>query len=261
MHTITFLQDLAVVMTVAGLVTVVFHRLKQPVVLGYILAGVIIGPHTPPFPLIEDEQTIHTLAELGVVFLMFSLGLEFNLRKLKRVGAAAFIAAFLEILLMVWVGYETGRLFGWGTMDSIFLGAILSISSTTIIVKALNELGKAKERFADLIFGILIVEDILAIVMIALLSGIAMTGSLRAGEVLLTFGRLGIFLVTALVVGVLAVPRLLGYLAKFKSHEMLLVAVLGLCFGSSLLAVKLGYSVALGAFIMGAVIAEAREIG
>ena len=260
MHTATFLQDLATVMIVAGLVTVIFHRFKQPVVLGYILAGLLIGPHTPPFPLIHDEATINTLAELGVILLMFSLGLEFSLRKLKQVGATAFIAALLEILLMVWVGYELGRLFGWSTMDSIFLGAILSISSTTIIIKALGELGKTKERFAQLIFGILIIEDILAIAMIAVLSGIAMTGSLQAGEVAVTLGKLSVFLVAALVVGLLAVPRLLGYVARFKSNEMLLITVLGLCFGFSLLALKLGYSVALGAFLIGAIIAEAREI-
>jgi len=260
MHGNTFLQDLAVVMIVAGLVTVIFHRFKQPVVLGYIIAGVIIGPHTPPFPLIKDEEAIKTLSELGVILLMFSLGLEFSLRKLRQVGGTAFIAAFLEILLMVWVGYEIGRLFGWSAMDSMFLGAMLSISSTTIIVKALAELGKTRERFAQLIFGVLIIEDILAIVMIALLSGIAMTGSLSVGEIGMTTGKLGIFLVAALVLGLLTVPRLLGYVASFKSNEMLLVTVLGLCFGFSLLAVKLGYSVALGAFIIGAVIAEAREI-
>src|SRR6266550_1147870 len=261
MHGIEFLQDLAVVMIVAGLVTVVFHRFKQPVVLGYILAGVIIGPHTPPFPLIHDENTINTLSELGVILLMFSLGLEFSLRKLKQVGTTAFIAAFLEILLMVWVGYEVGRLFRWSAMDSIFLGAMLSISSTTIIIKALAELGKSKEQFAELIFGILIIEDILAIVMIALLSGIAMTGSLQVSDVGATLAKLALFLVATVVVGLLAVPRLLGYVARFKSNEMLLITVLGLCFGCSLLAVKLGYSVALGAFVIGVVIAEAREIG
>ncbi len=261
MHGIAFLQDLAVVMIVAGFVTVAFHRFKQPVVLGYILAGVIIGPHTPPFPFINNQETIQTLAELGVILLMFSLGLEFSLRKLKQVGPTAFIAAFLEILLMVWVGYEAGRLFRWSAMDSIFLGAMLSISSTTIIVKALAELGKSKERFAELIFGILIIEDILAIVMIALLSSIAMTGSLQVSDVAATLANLALFLVATVVVGLLAVPRLLGYVARFKSNEMLLITVLGLCFGCSLLAVKLGYSVALGAFIIGAVIAEAREIG
>lgn len=256
----TLLQDLAVVMTVAAIVTIVCHRFKQPVVLGYIIAGVIIGPHTPPYQLIHDEVTINTLAELGVILLMFSLGLEFSLRKLSKVGGTAFIAAFLEILLMIWVGYEIGRLFGWNTMDSIFLGAILSVSSTTIIVKALSELGKTKERFAQLIFGILIIEDILAIAMIALLSGIATTGSLHMTDVGMTLGKLSIFLVASLVAGLITVPRLLGYVARFKSNEMLIITVLGLCFGFSLLVVKLGYSVALGAFLIGAIIAEAREI-
>ena len=260
MHGIAFLQDLAVVMIVAALVTIVFHRLKQPVVLGYILAGIIIGPHTPPFPLIHNEETIKTLSELGVILLMFSLGLEFSLRKLKQVGAPALIAALLEILLLFWVGYEVGRLFGWRNMDSIFLGAMLSMSSTTVIIKVLGELGKMKERFAQLIFGILIIEDILGIAMIALLSGIAMTGSLSVADVGATLGKLGIFLSATLVVGLIAVPRLIGYVAKFKSNEMMIVTVLGLCFGVSLLAAKLGYSVALGAFIIGAVIAEAREI-
>jgi CPA2 family monovalent cation:H+ antiporter-2 len=261
MQTVTFLQDLAVVMIVAGLVTVVFHRFKQPVVLGYIVAGAIIGPHTPPFPLIRDEETIKTLAELGVILLLFSLGLEFNLRKLRRVGGTALIAASLEIVLMLGVGYHTGRWFGWNSMDSLFLGAMISISSTTIIVRTLAELGKSKERFAELILGILIVQDMLAIVMIALLSGIAMTGSFSVSDVGATVGKLAIFLSAALVIGLIAVPPLLRYVARFRSDEMLLVTVLGLCFGSALLAVKLGYSVALGAFIIGAVIAEAREIG
>ena len=167
MHAISFIQDLAVIMLVAGVVTVLFHRLKQPVVLGYIVAGFIIGPHTPPFGLIHDEDTIKTLAELGVIFLMFCLGLEFSLRKLFKVGATAFIAAFLEIVLMIWIGYEIGRWFDWNTMDSLFLGAILAISSTTIIVKALNDLKMKNQRFAQLIFGVLIVEDILGIGIIA----------------------------------------------------------------------------------------------
>ena len=261
MHHVTFLQDLAIVMIVAGFVTVLFHKVKQPVVLGYILAGVIIGPHTPPFPLIADQNTIETLSELGVISLMFSLGLEFSLRKLKAVGATAIIAAPLAILFMVWAGYEIGTLFGWGRMDSVFLGAILSISSTTIIVKALEELGKTKEKFAQLIFGILIVEDILAIVMIALLSGFATTGSLAAADIGKTVMRLSAFLGVLLVAGLISVPPLLNYVARFKSNEMLLIAVVGLCFGVSLLAVKLGYSVALGAFLIGAIIAEARQIG
>ncbi len=161
---------------------------------------------------------------------------------------------------MVGAGYQLGRMFGWNNMDSLFLGAMLSISSTTIIIKALQELGFSKARFAELIFGILIIEDILAIVMIALLSGIAMTGTLHLSDVGLTVGKLSIFLTAALVVGLIVVPRLLGYVGRTKSNEMLLVTVLGLCFGFCLLAVKLGYSVALGAFVIGAVISEAREI-
>src|SRR5471032_2385206 len=170
MHAVElFIQDLAVIMLIAGIVTVLFNRFKQPVVLGYIVAGVIIGPHTPPFSLITDERTIQILAELGVIFLLFSLGLEFSLKKLGKVGATAFVAALAEITLMLWVGYEIGIYFGWKQMDAVFLGAMLKVSSTTIIVKALNELGMKREKFAQLIFGILIVEDVLAIGMIALL--------------------------------------------------------------------------------------------
>jgi CPA2 family monovalent cation:H+ antiporter-2 len=259
-HDVSFLQDLAIVMIVAGLVTVVFHRLKQPVVLGYILAGVIIGPHTPPLPLIANDETIQTLSELGIIFLMFSLGLEFSLRKLKQVGATAFIGATMAILVMLCAGYSLGQAFGWSSIDSIFLGAILSISSTTIVVKALGELGLTKKPFAQLIFGVLIVEDILAIVMIALLSGFATTGSFAVADVGITVIKLGSFLGILLVAGLILVPRLLNYVARFKSNEMLLITVLGLCFGVSLLAVRLEYSVALGAFLIGAVIAEARQI-
>ncbi|AXA27471.1 cation:proton antiporter [Pseudomonas putida] len=260
MHAISFIQDLAVIMLVAGVVTILFHRLRQPVVLGYIVAGFIIGPHTPPFGLIHDEDTIKTLAELGVIFLMFCLGLEFSLRKLFKVGATAFIAAFLEIVLMIWIGFEIGRWFAWSTMDSLFLGAILAISSTTIIVKALNDLKMKNERFAQLIFGVLIVEDILGIGIIALLSGIAVSGTVSSGEVFSTVGKLSLFMIVALVIGILLVPRLLAYVAKFESNEMLLITVLGLCFGFCLLVVKLEYSMVLGAFLIGAIMAESRQL-
>jgi len=229
-------------------------------VLGYIVAGFIIGPHTPPFGLIHDEDTIKTLAELGVIFLMFCLGLEFSLRKLFKVGATAFIAAFLEIVLMIWIGYEIGRWFDWSTMDSLFLGAILAISSTTIIVKALNDLKMKDQRFAQLIFGVLIVEDILGIGIIALLSSIAVSGTVSSGEVFSTVGKLSLFMIVALVIGILLVPRLLAYVAKFESNEMLLITVLGLCFGFCLLVVKLEYSMVLGAFLIGAIMAESRQL-
>ena len=260
MHAIDFIQDLAVIMLIAGFVTILCHRFKQPVVLGYIIAGVIIGPHTPPFALVHDEDTIKTLAELGVIFLMFCLGLEFSLRKLFQVGATAFIAAFLEITLMIWAGFEIGRLFDWSTMDSLFLGAILAMSSTTIIIKVLGDLKMKNERFAQLIFGVLIIEDILGIGIIALFSGIAVSGAVEADQVFSTVGKLSLFMVVALVVGILLVPRLLAYVAKFESNEMLLVTVLGLCFGFCLLVVKLEYSMILGAFLIGAIMAESRQL-
>src|ERR1700761_2187129 len=176
MHHDQLLHDLAIVMLIAGVVSIICHRFKQPVALGYILAGFIIGPYTGP-ELVQNEESVKTLGEMGVVLLMFSMGLEFSLKKLTRVGMAAFVAALLEITLMMWLGYEMGQLFGWNTMDSVFLGAMLSISSTTIIVKALAELGKTKEEFAEIIFGILVIEDMLAIVLLALLSGFATNGT------------------------------------------------------------------------------------
>src|SRR5688500_14907075 len=207
-------------MIVAGLVTVVCHQLRQPVVLGYLVAGILIGPHTQIPVFVRDRHTVEMMAELGVVLLMFSLGLHFSLRKLADVGATAFVAAALEILLMMLIGYAVGRFFGWGRMDSLFLGAILSISSTTIITEALGEMGLMKERFAELIFVILVVEDILAIAMIAVLSGVAKTGSLAVGEVATTFGGLGLFLTAVMILGLLAVPPLLRYVGRFKSSEM-----------------------------------------
>ena len=260
MHGIELLHDLAVVMIVAGITTILFHRLKQPVTLGYILAGFIIGPYTPPFELIHNDETVKTLGSMGVVLLMFSLGLEFSLRKLTEVGMSALVAALLEITLMIWIGYEIGRAFGWSVMDAVFLGAMLSISSTTIIVKALAELGKSRESFAAIIFGILVIEDILAIILLALLSGFAQTGSLQPHQIFFEVMKLAVFFAMVLVGGLLVVPKLFNYIDRGKNDEMLLVAALGFCFGIALVASMLGYSVALGAFLIGAVMAETRQI-
>lgn len=261
MHELQFIQDLAVVLLVAGCTTVLFQRLRQPVVLGYIIAGVLIGPHTPPFKLIQDEQTIRTLSELGVILLLFSLGLEFSLKKLRQVGGKALAIAGVEVLLLPWLGYEIGRLFGWRFMDAVFLGAMITVSSTTIIMKALDELGLKQERFAQQIFGLLIIEDVVAVVMMALLTGIASTGGVEAGEAAAIVGRLALFMAVALVAGLLLVPRLIDYVAHFGRHDVLLVTVLGVCFGFCLLVAQMGYSVALGAFMIGAIVAEARSAG
>ncbi|HET8941309.1 MAG TPA: cation:proton antiporter [Rudaea sp.] len=258
MHTVAFIHDLAVIMLTAGVVTVVFHLLRQPVVLGYIVAGVLIGPHTSWFALITDEASIQTLAELGIVFLLFSLGLEFSLRHLRQVGVTAVVAALAGIILMLWLGYQIGLGFGWRTMDALFLGAMLSVSSTTITIKAIEELGLKSAPFAHVVFAILIIEDVLAIAIIALLSSVAATGTLNAAEVLDTLGALMVFLVAALVIGILTVPRLLDFIARFERDEMLLVAVLGLLFGFCLLVSRMGYSIALGAFVIGTIVAEAK---
>lgn len=247
-------------MMVAGLVTVTFRALKIPVVLGYILAGVIIGPHVLPFPLVADEQNIQTLSELGIVFLLFALGLEFNFRKIRQIGFTAFIVAPLETTLMFFIGFQIGRFFHWSAMDSVYLGGIMMISSTTIITKTLADLGKGSEKFAEVIYGILIAEDIIAILLIASLSGVAMTGTFELSAVLETVGRLGVFTVMAIVLGLLIVPKLLAFVARFHNEETMLITVLGLCFGLALLALKLKYSVALGSFIMGALIAESHDI-
>jgi CPA2 family monovalent cation:H+ antiporter-2 len=260
MHEIEFIQDMAVIMIIVGFVSILFHYLKQPVVLGYIISGVIIGPHTPPFSYIYNEHIIKTFAELGVIFLMFSLGLEFNLRKLSKVGISALVAAFMEIVVMIWVGYKIGLFFHWKNVDALFLGAMLAVSSTTIIVKVLNELNLKKEKFAQFIFGILIIEDLLAIGILALLSGIGTSNSMSLVNLTIIFAKLFLFLVVSLSLGILVVPRLLAYVDKFQSHEILLVTVLGLCFGFCLLVIYLHYSIVLGAFIIGAIIGESRQL-
>ncbi|RDI97088.1 cation:proton antiporter [Dyella solisilvae] len=260
MHDLHFIQDLATVMLIAGLTTVIFQRLRQPVVLGYIIAGVLVGPFTFPVVFIHDEQTIRTLSELGMILLLFALGLEFSLKKLREVGGAALVAATCEIVLMLWLGYEIGRLFNWKPMDALFLGAMLSMSSTTIIMKALDDLDLKRERFAQLMFGILIVEDVLAIVLMALLTGIASTGGLAAGEAVSAIGRLTLFMAVSLVVGLLLVPRVVDYIAAVARDDVLLVAVLGLCFGFCLLVTEMGYSVALGAFMIGLIVGESQHV-
>ncbi|PMQ05249.1 Inner membrane protein YbaL [Dyella sp. AD56] len=260
MHDLHFIQDLATVMLIAGLTTVIFQRLRQPVVLGYIIAGVLVGPYTFPVVFIHDEQTIRTLSELGMILLLFALGLEFSLKKLREVGGAALVAALCEIVLMVWLGYEIGRFFGWTSMDALFLGAMLSMSSTTIIMKALDGLNLKRERFAQLMFGILIIEDVIAIVLMALLTGIASTGGLEAAEAAAAVGRLTLFMAVSLVVGLLLVPRVVDYIARVSRDDVLLVAVLGLCFGFCLLVTEMGYSVALGAFMIGAIVGESQSV-
>ncbi len=252
-----FLRALTIVLCVAAVTTVVFHRLRQPVVLGYILAGVIVGPHVP-IPLVADHRTVQTLSELGVILLMFSLGLEFSFRKLAQVGPRAGLTALLETSIMVWLGYLTGRLFGWTSLESLFAGAVIAISSTTIIVKAFAEQGIAG-KLRELVLGVLIVEDLIAILMMALLTGLASGSGLSAGPLAITVGRLAAFLVGLVVVGLLVVPRTMHAVTRLKRRETTLVACIGICFAIALLAQEFGYPVALGAFIAGSLVAESGE--
>ena len=254
-------HDLAIVMIAAGVAALLAHALNQPKILGYILAGVVIGPHTPPFSFVHDEATIRTLADLGILFLMFSLGLEFHLRRLRAVGRTALVIAVLDVTLMLYVGYQLGGWFGWGAMESLFLGAIICDSSTTVLAKLLRDLHQSQERFAHIVYATTLVEDLLAIALIAVLTGVASTGSLQGGAVMIRMGVLGIFLITVIIVGLLLVPRLLTRVVRQRNDELLVIVVLALAFGVSLLAVQLELSLALGAFLIGAISAESGLIG
>jgi monovalent cation:H+ antiporter-2, CPA2 family len=249
-----FLTSLAVVLCVAGVTTVIFQRLRQPVIFGYLVAGMIVGPHIP-IPLVADPATIHTLSELGVILLMFFLGLEFSLGKLFRVGPTAGVIAVIQTSLMVWLGYETGRLFGWTPLESFYAGAIIAISSTTIIIKAFLDQG-VKGKFAEIVFGVLIVEDLIAILLLAVLTTVSSGATVSAGSLAATGGRLAAFLAGLLVVGMLTVPRLIRALVRLDRPETTLVASIGICFAFALLAHAFGYSVALGAFLAGSLVAE-----
>ncbi len=260
MSTPALVQDLAIVLVAAGIVTYVFHLLRQPVVLGYILAGLLVGPHLFKPGLVRDATSIETLGGLGVIFLLFSLGLDFNLSRLRKMGAGALVAACLEIPLMLWAGSQLGGLLGWGGTDRLFLGAVVSISSTTIVVKVLSDLGRSHEPFARLIYAVLVVEDILAVLILAALSAVATTGSAGIAELASTGFGVALFIVLTAAIGRAIVPRLVRRLSGPGAGELLVVALMAILFAVSLLALRLGYSVALGAFLAGAVAGETREV-
>lgn len=255
MHLPQLISDLALMLLTAGVVTIVFRKLNQPVVLGYILAGFLIGPYMPFFFTVADKASISTWSEIGIIILMFSLGLEFNLHKLVQVGGTGVITAFTEVGGMLLVGYATGQLLGWGIMDSVFLGGMLSMSSTTIIIKAFDELGVTKKNFAQLVFGTLVIEDIAGIFMMIILSTVSVSQSISGGELAMTLGLLVLYLVLWLILGIYLLPTLLNRAVIFMNDETLLIVSLGICFGMVLLANVLGFSSALGAFLAGSLLA------
>jgi CPA2 family monovalent cation:H+ antiporter-2 len=249
-----FLRSLTMVLAVAAVTTVLFHRLRQPVVLGYLLAGLIVGPHVP-IPLVADADVVRTLSELGVILLMFSLGLEFRVSKLIGSAGTAGLTALVETSLMVWLGFALGRLFGWSALQSLFTGAIIAISSTTIIARAFAE-QRVTSKLRELVVGILIVEDLIAVLLMAVLTAVASGTGLGARPLLATVGKLVAFLFGLVALGLLLVPRAARVVGSLKSRETTLVASVGWCFAVALLAQSFGYSVALGAFIAGSLVAE-----
>lgn len=253
----TLLQDLALVLCVAAVTTVLFRRLRQPVLLGYLLAGVIVGPHVR-IPLFADMDRVHTLSELGVVLVMFSVGLDFSFRKLARVVPTAGIVGVIQISTMMSLGYLVGQAFGWSARQSIFAGAMLAISSTMVVAKVFAE-QRVAPSVTDTVFGVLVVQDLAAVLLLAVLTALSSGQGMPAAVLARTAGRLGGFLLVIVVVGFLVVPRAIRAVARLKSSETLLLASIGICFALALVAQKVGYSVALGAFLAGSLIAESGE--
>ena len=250
------IRDLALILVSAGVVTLIFKRLKQPLVLGYIVAGFLSGPHFSLLPTVMDMTSIHTWSEIGVIFLLFALGLDFSFKKLVKVGGTVVISACSIIFSMIMVGMLVGWSFGWKSMDCIYLGGMLAMSSTTIIYKAFDDLGIRQQRFAGLVLSILILEDILAIVLMVLLSTLAVSQNFEGTELMFSIGKLIFFLILWFVVGIYLIPLFLKRSRKWVSNETLLILSLAMCFGMVVLASEVGFSPAFGAFIMGSILAE-----
>jgi len=253
------IQDLALMLVVAGVVTIIFKRLKQPLVLGYIMAGFLVSPHMPYTASVADRENVQLWADIGVMFLLFSLGLDFSFKKILKMGASPIISTITIIFSMSMLGIIVGHAFSWSQMDCIFLGGMLAMSSTTIIYKAFDDLGLRQQQFAGLVMSVLILEDILAIVMMVMLSAIASGNNPDGGQMLGSIMKIGFFLILWLVVGIFAIPLFLRQVRKLINSEVLLIVSLGLCCAMAVFSTKVGFSSAFGAFIMGSILAETIE--
>lgn len=258
-HLPTFIQDLSLILIVAGFVTVLFRRIGQPIVLGYIIAGFLVSSHVWFLPTVSDLPNVQVWADIGVIFLLFALGLEFSFKKLLNVGGPATFTALLEIIAMITLGIMSGHFFGWSTLNSIFLGGILAISSTTIILRTISDTGMKGRGFVDFVFGILIIEDLVAVLLLVLLSTVAVTNQFNGEELFYSALKLIFFVLLCFLSGIFIVPTLLKFIRKNLSDEMLLVVSLGLCFIMVKLSTLAGFSPALGAFIMGSILAETTD--
>ncbi|MGV8879670.1 MAG: cation:proton antiporter [Sphingobacteriaceae bacterium] len=253
------ISDLGLILAAAAVVTLIFKKIKQPLVLGYILAGLLVGPHISLIPTVGDERSIQIWAEIGVIILLFTLGLEFSFKKLVKVGPTSSITAMVQIISMIGLGYATGVFLGWSKMDSIFLGAMLSMSSTSIIMRAFEELGIKQKKYAGLVFGALIIEDLVAILLMVLLSTIAVSQQFEGAEMLISVLKLGFFLILWFIGGIFLVPTFLKRTRKLMNDETMLIVSLALCLLMVMLATQVGFSPALGAFIMGSILAETTQ--
>lgn len=252
-------KDLALILMVAGIVTIIFKKLKQPLVLGYIVAGFLVSPHMPYTMSVIDETDIKTWADIGVIFTLFSLGLDFSFKKIVKMGASPIIATIVIVFAMMMLGISIGHGFGWSKMDCIFLGGMLAMSSTTIIYKAFDDMGLRQQKFAGMVMSVLILEDILAIVMMVMLSAIAGGNNPDGEQMIGSVIKIAFFLVLWFIVGIFAIPLLLRSVRKLINNETLLIVALGLCCGMAVLSTKVGFSSAFGAFVMGSILAETIE--
>lgn len=255
-HLPKLIEDLALILIAGAITTLIFRRIKQPLVLGYIIAGFIVGPHFSLTPTVADTGNVKTLADIGVIFLLFSLGLEFSFKKLMRVGGSASVTAFVEIVFITVTGFLVGRLMGWAVMDSLFLGGMLASSSTTIIIRAFDELGVKTKKYAGIVFGVLVVEDIVVIVLMVLLSTVAVTKQFEGSQMILTVSKLLFFLILWFIAGIFLIPTFLKKAKNLLDEETLLILSIGLCLGMVVVATQVGFSAELGAFIMGSILAE-----
>lgn len=258
-HLPHLIQDLALILIVAGITTLLFKRLKQPVVLGYILAGLLVSPNFKLFPTVTDIENVRVWADIGVIFLLFTLGLEFSFKKLMHVGGTSSITALIEVSAMLGIGFVLGKLLGWPLMDCIFLGGIMSIASTTIILRSFDEMGLKGRKFAELVFGVLIIEDLVAVVLMVLLSTIAVSREFAGTQMLTSILTLAFFLILWFMAGIFFIPSFLSRVQKHLNNETLLVLAIGMCLGMVMLSSKAGFSPALGAFVMGSILAETTQ--
>lgn len=255
----TLIQDLALILLCAGVMSIIFKKLKQPVVLAYIVAGFLAGPYMPYTASIADMESIHTWAEIGVIFLLFGLGLEFSFKKLFNIGTAPVIAVFTSLVCMIAIGFGVSEAFNWGTMDGLYLGGMMAMSSTSIIIKAFDDLGLKQQKFTSIVFSVLILEDIIAIIMMLLFGTLGKGGAIDGGLMFMSILKMVFYLVLWFVAGIYLIPMLLRKIKPFLNQETLLIVSLALCFIMVMFASFAGFSAAFGAFVMGSIMAETTE--